>query len=284
VIGVRSSARRSVLIVLGAAWLLLSVAGAAAPASAQSPSPLALLRDAFDRLFNYPSVRSVSLRIHRGRRVTERSFQAAYKQVAGEGRTLVRFTEPPYLRGTRLLVLEKHGAASDIWLYQPSWRRVRRVSTGQKGDRFFGSDLTFEDLEHHDWTRWRLRMLPPGSEDGRNCVRVEAVPKEASQYARIVAWITVDTGLLARVDFHRSPVGPPFKSLLVPAAEVEASGGVWIPRRMWFRVHGRDAATEVRIDRIERDPAIADALFSAARLEHGGRDLFTAVERLREAP
>ncbi len=46
----------------------------------------------------------------------------------------------------------------------------------------------------------------------------------------------------------------------------------------------RESPDTVRAALVRRDPAIADALFSAARLEHGGRDLFTAVERLREAP
>jgi hypothetical protein len=247
-------------------------------------APLALLQGAFDRMFNYPSVRRVSLRIHRADRVTERAFEAAYKRIDGEGRTLLRFSDPPYLRGTRLLVLETPGATSDTWLYQPSWRRVRRVSTGQKGDSFFGSDLTFEDLEHHDWSRWALRLLPDAEEEGRLCRRVEATPRVDSQYARIVAWIDPGNGALARVDFHRTAAAPPFKSLLVPAGEVEQAGGVLLTRRIWFRVHGRDAATEVHFERIERDPRIADSVFSAARLEHGGRDLFAVVERLREAP
>lgn len=271
---------------LGAGLVHVSVSAAALfnplAAHAQSDAPLALLQDAFDRMFNYPSVRTVSLRIHRAGRVTERVFEVAYKRVAGGGRTLLRFKEPPYLRGTILLVVETHGAASDTWLYQPSWRRARRVSTGQKGDSFFGSDLTFEDLEHHDWSRWALQMLAPAEEDGRLCERVEAVPNEASQYARIVAWIDPVSGALARVDFHRSAQAPAFKSLRVPVDEIETSGDVLLPARMWFRVHGRDAATEVRFDRIERDPEIADALFSASRLEHGGRDLFRAVERLRD--
>jgi hypothetical protein len=273
--------RRLLPAALAMAGSLSLAPGAPVPEPA---SPLALLQGAFDRMFNYPSVRSVSLRIHRGDRVTERAFEVAYKQVGDERRTLLRFSDPPYLRGTTLLVLEVPGAGSDTWLYQPAWRRVRRVATSQKGDSFFGSDLSFEDLEHHDWSRWILRMLPAAEEQGQLCSRVEALPLDESHYGRIVAWIEPEQSALARVDFHRRADGPAQKSLVVSQKELALAGDVLLPGRIWFRQHGRDASTEVVFERVELDPEIADEIFSAARLEHTGRSLFGVVERLRGEP
>jgi len=271
-----------VLAAVLALGLAVASVGAAA---ADEPAPAAeVLQDAFDRLFNYASVRRVRLRIHRGERVTERAFEVAYKRVAGRGSTLLRFSDPPYLRGTALLVLEAPGSRSDTWLYQPAQRRVRRVSTGHKGDSFFGTDLTFEDLEHHDWSRWDVRALAPAERDGLWCRRIEARAQQDSQYERIVAWLEPERPLLVRVDFYPRADRPPAKSLIVPAHEVEAVEGVWLPGRMWFLQAGRDASTEVVFERIERDPDLADEVFSAARLEHGARNLFQAAQRLRADP
>ena len=96
------------------------------------PSPHDVIQSAFDRMFNYPSVRSVALRIHRdGNRVNYRSFDVVYKRVDGRGRTLLRFTQPGYLRGNALLLLEEPDGRTDTWIYQRAERRARRVQAGQ---------------------------------------------------------------------------------------------------------------------------------------------------------
>ena len=177
----------------GAAVLLalLTVSGAAygepdAFEDAVSPSPLQIVQTAFDRMFNYPSVRSVTLRIHRhGDRVTYRSFDVVYKRIDGLGRTLLRFTEPEYLRGNTLLMLEEEDGRNDTWIYQPELRRPRRVLAGHKGDSFYGSHLSFEDLEHHDWRRFELRRRPDTTLQGKRAFVVEAKTPSDSQYSKM---------------------------------------------------------------------------------------------------
>jgi hypothetical protein len=278
---------------LGRAAALLALA--AAPAFAGEPvggtvdpSPQPILEAAFDRMFNYPSVRSVALHIERGGRASAiRAFEVAYARGAGRGRTLLRFTAPDYLRGSALLILEEPDGRNDVWIWQPDLRRARRVVAGRKGDAFFGSDLSYEDLEHHAWRRFRTSRRPDASEQGRECYVVEAVPPDDSQYSKIVAWVERERMALLRVDFHRGE-GAALKSLLVAPDEIAGGGDVLRPRRMRMQQHGRDAATEVVFERIESGAPIADEVFAAMRLERSGEDLFELVERLRaeggEAP
>ncbi len=142
------------------------------PEDAVEPSALEIVQTAFDRMFNYPSVRSVTLSIHRGgSRITYRSFDVVYKKIDGRGRTLLRFTEPEYLRGNALLMIEEEDGRNDTWIYQRDLRRPRRVMAGHKGDSFYGSDLSFEDLEHHDWRRYQLRRLPDTHRAGKAGLR-----------------------------------------------------------------------------------------------------------------
>ena len=261
----------------------VAAALAAEPAEdAAAPSPHAIVQGAFDRMFNYPSVRSVTLRIERGDRVAAlRSFEVAYARDGGRGRTLLRFTAPDYLRGSALLILEEPDGRNDVWIYQPELRRARRVGVSHKGDAFFGSDLSFEDLEHHAWRRFRLARRPDAREQGRDCYVVEAVPPDDSQYSEVVAWVERDRLALLRVDFHRGGDPHPLKSLLVAPEEIDGQGGVLRPRRMRMEQHGRAAATEVVFDRIESGGPIAEEVFGAMRLERSGEDLFELVERLR---
>ena len=253
------------------------------PEDAVEPSPLQIVRTAFDRMFNYPSVRSVTLRIHRhGNRVTYRSFDVVYKKIDGRGRTLLRFTEPEYLRGNTLLIIEEEDGRNDMWIYQRELRRARRVLAGHKGDSFYGSDLSFEDLEHHDWRRFQLRRLSDTTQQGRRAFVVEASTPADSQYSKVVATVERDRFALLRLDLFKAGSGEPIKSLELTASEIEEEDGILKPARMWLRQRGRDASTEVIFDHIEDDPQIADSVFATMRLDRSGEDLYRLVERLRE--
>jgi hypothetical protein len=262
--------------------LAIAAPGAEPAADAAPPSPQAIVEAAFDRMFNYPSVRSVTLRIERAGRVAAlRSFEVAYARGTGRGRTLLRFTAPDYLRGSALLILEEDDGRSDVWIYQPELRRARRVGASHKGDAFFGSDLSFEDLEHHAWRRFRLARRADATEQGRACYVVEAEPPADSQYSKVVAFVERDRLALLRVDFHRGGSAEPQKSLVVAPAEIDEAAGILRPRRMRMEQHGRTAATEVVFERIESDSPIGEEVFGSMRLERSGEDLFELVERLR---
>jgi Outer membrane lipoprotein-sorting protein len=272
------------LVALAAAFLSGAArAGGAAEEDLAGPSAREILQTAFDRMFNYPSVRSVTLRIHRGdTRVTVRSFDVVYKRVEGRGRTLLRFTEPEYLRGNALLIIEETDGRNDIWIYQTEQRRPRRVIASHKAEPFYGSDLSFEDMEHHDWRRFEATRLPDTTEQGRRAFTVEARPRSESQYSKLRAVVEQDRMALLRLDLFKAGSEQPIKHLEIAPDEVVEKDGILEPRRMWVRQEGRDAATEVVFERIQSDPRIADEVFASMRLGQSGLDLFKLVERLRK--
>jgi len=269
------------LVIMGAA-----LAPAQAADDAVELSPLQIVQSAFDRMFNYPSVRSITLGIHRsGARVTYRSFDVVYKKIGGRGHTLLRFTEPEYLRDNALLMIEEDDGRSDTWIYQRDLRRPRRVLVSHKRDPFYGSDLSFEDLEHHDWRRYQLRRLPDTTEQGRPAYAVEGQAPADSQYSKAIIIVERDRLALLRLDLFVAGSSTPVKSLQLDSQEIDQGASQNLrPAKMWVRQHGRESSTEVVFDRIEEDPAIADQVFATMRLLQSGEDLYKLVERLREEP
>jgi hypothetical protein len=259
---------------------LLAAQAVAADVDASARGDLDLLRSAFERTLHAPGVRSVELRVHRGGRlVSRRAFDVAYRRDPDQARSLLRFTAPSYLRGQALLVLESPDGISDTWLYQAEERRPRRVGTSHKADSFYGSDLSFEELEHQRFEHFALRRLPDAEEAGRTCVVIEAVPKRASQYARLVAWIDPARTALARIDFYRGASAEPAKRLRVALDGVVEEKGYLRVETMRIEQIGRDAFTDVVTERMEIDPAISEDVFSASFLEREGDDLFALVGR-----
>ncbi|RIL04690.1 MAG: hypothetical protein DCC71_13090 [Proteobacteria bacterium] len=258
---------------------------AGARGAAATPAPEALLQRAFDRTLNAPGVRSMELRIHRGGQlVSRRAFDIAYRREHDAAQSLVRFTAPAYLRGHALLVLATPTGASDTWLYQAEERRPRRVGATHKADAFYGSDLSFEDLEHQRYATWRVRRLPDDAADGASHVVVEAVPPGGSQYDRLVVWIDAARTAVARVDFHRGDGREPMKRLTVTLDGVAEEAGHLLVRHMRIEQIGRDAWTDVETRRIAVDPGISPELFSASVLEREGDDLYELATRHARAP
>ncbi len=262
------------------AFALLGARSGTESAGAAERGDRELLRDAFERTLHAPGVRSMELRVHRGGQlVSRRAFDVAYRRDAENARSLLRFTAPNYLRGHALLVLETPDGVSDTWLYQAEERRPRRVGTAHKGDSFYGSDLSFEELEHQRFEHFALRRLPDAQENGADCIVIEAVPQRESQYGRLVVWIDRARNGVARIDFHRGGDAEPSKRLRVTLAGAVEEAGFLRIEHMRIEQIGRDAWTDVETSRMEIDPAISEEVFSASLLEREGEDLYALVGR-----
>jgi len=260
--------RRHVALLLFCAVALVHAPGGAVAQEGEALEPMETLQTAFDRMFNYTSARRVAMRTWRdGRHVHSRNFEMIYKKVDGQGRTFLRFTAPEYLRETALMIFENHDRSDDVWTYIPAFRKPRRINASQKGDAFYGTDLTYEDLEHHDWTRYDVKQLPDAQHGGRVCSVIEAIAPVSSQYARAVAFIEKGRTALLRVDFYKRGSMTMVKTLEVDPDEITELDGALLPARMLMRLAGRDASTEVRFEKILLEPKIPDQAFLLERLE-----------------
>ncbi len=278
-----------VLFLVGSALALVM----APIAMAQSATDAARvqLRRAFERTFHQPGVRLIELRVSRGGRVVAlRRFELAHRSDRASSRSLIRFVAPDYLRGHALLIVDPEDGPSDTWIYQPEERRPRRVGSAQKGDSFYGSDLAIEDLERTRWDRWRIEAWIPVEEDGEVCQVADVWPPPESQYGRLRIWIATRVDGVLRIDFFaRGDEGTragaePLKRLRADFEDVVEDHGFLRFRGFSIQQIGREARTELAIERIAIDPSIASSLFSTTRLEREGEDLFDLAERhAREA-
>ncbi|MDP6977283.1 MAG: outer membrane lipoprotein-sorting protein [Myxococcota bacterium] len=294
--------RCALLSAVFAAVFSLVLVRPAGVSAAPDETPAARIEAAFDRLFDYPSVRTVELRIKRGGRTAgRREFDFARQLVDGRAHTIMRFTGPSYLRGNGILMIEGARGVSHTWFYQPEIDAPRRISTYQKEDAFFGSDLSYADLETRSWIDYEVTQLPasvcgPGgacettddagvasthAASAPRFDRFEARPLEGGIYARHVIVIERSTGALARLESYRAGDPKPAKVLEVDLASLEGAGEVLIPRKMTVTRRDGEWVTEVAFPRVEIKPEIAESAFSAMRLRRGGTsDLFKLVDRL----
>lgn len=129
----------------------------------------------------------------------------------GDHKTFIEFKSPADVQGTLFLHLSPRGKKDEQWLFTPVTRRARRLAEAQQEENFFGSDLSYRDLELivriQQWTDAEApaTLQPaPDTVDGHACQIVELVPvsQEEFPYRRYRLWFATADKLLWRVDVY----------------------------------------------------------------------------------
>ena len=261
---IASLAARRIAGVVAAA---LALAG---PARAEpSLEPRDLLARAFANLYADDYIQTMELAAESpGMRPVVRTLQILRKQSVVPGKALVRFLEPPDIRRTSVLILENRATNDDLWVYLPAVRMTRRISSSQRADSFFGTDLSYEDVEpkHAD----DYDVVPGGAaEDATGCVVLEirARPPFESTYERMLSCIEPERALIRWTDFYRK--GARVKRLRMDPSSVKPIGDRFIPFLITMETLRTRSRTDVRTQSYELVKKLDEKLFNTWNLEAG---------------
>jgi outer membrane lipoprotein-sorting protein len=127
----------------------------------------------------------------------------------GEHRTFLEFTGPHDVQDTLFLHLSPRGEKDQQWVWTPAARKARRLGEAQQDENFFGTDLSYRDLELlvriQQWNDAESTATLAADEtiDGKSCHVVELAPKNVEfSYPRYELWFGTDDALLWRVDVY----------------------------------------------------------------------------------
>ncbi len=97
----------------------------------------------------------------------------AYQKIVGNDQTnmLFLFSYPPTVRDTGILLHTFfNGDDSNMWIYLPAVRRIKRVALEQSGGGYFmGSDFTYSDFILKTQDNYEREYLGTQVIDGRTC-------------------------------------------------------------------------------------------------------------------
>lgn len=171
-----------------------------------------------------------------GGQITQsRDIELYYKKSDGTERTLFKFTSPPVVQGTGLLiVVDVAKPVNDIWMYLPATRRIRRIAGAEKSNWFMGTEFTHEDFEDYKTSAYTFQLDKEDAAcgDQQKCFVVSAIAsdsaeKEASGYGKKIYWIEKQSMYPVRVDYL-DKAGAPAKRLDV--RKLAKWGNYWRPQ------------------------------------------------------
>ncbi|WP_422350249.1 outer membrane lipoprotein-sorting protein [Flagellimonas sp.] len=115
-------------------------------------------------------------------------------------KSLIVFESPKDVKGTATLTFTHKIGADDQWLYLPSIKRVKRISSNNKSGPFVGSEFAYEDLSSQEVEKYAYKFL---KEDGDLLVVEQDPVDPKSGYTRRVVTYNQSKGYrLEKIEFY----------------------------------------------------------------------------------
>ncbi|MDR3498974.1 MAG: outer membrane lipoprotein-sorting protein [Parvibaculum sp.] len=117
--------------------------------------------------------------------------------------SLMTFDKPRDIQGTALLTYSHVKEADEQWLYLPTVKRVKRISSTNKSGPFVGSEFAFEDFSTQQVAKFAYKWLKDEPCGDRACHVVERTPQyEDSGYTREIVWIDSTDYQFRKIDYY----------------------------------------------------------------------------------
>ncbi|GAA4271243.1 outer membrane lipoprotein-sorting protein [Aquimarina gracilis] len=115
-------------------------------------------------------------------------------------KSLIVFNSPKDVKGTSTLTFTHKVGSDDQWLFLPSIKRVKRISSNNKSGPFVGSEFAYEDLSSQEVEKYNYKFL----EEKGDLLIVEQDPVDPkSGYTRRIVTYNKDKGYrLEKVEFY----------------------------------------------------------------------------------
>ncbi len=133
-----------------------------------------------------------------------RDFLIKVLVTPGDGeKTITQFLSPADVKGVTLLSVTHKFKFDDIWLYIPDLRRVKRISSQNKGSGVMGSEFVNEDLGRQEPEKFTYRWLEEKPCGDLMCDLIERVPVEKSTiYSKQIMWLDQKRHFYHKFEFY----------------------------------------------------------------------------------
>ncbi|MEM6484803.1 MAG: outer membrane lipoprotein-sorting protein [Pseudomonadota bacterium] len=205
-------------------------------------------------------------------KVRERQAVSLRRDFGDERRLVLYFTSPSSIRDTAVLTLDKpRNSTDDQWLYLPALRKVRRIPSAERGDKFLGTEFSFEDMKLDGGLSLNdcSYTLVEATGDGAYVLRADPLDDaKASELGYSRALISVDpaTWVVTEGVFW-DLAGKKSKTLTVD--DVRDIGGRSTRHFVRMDNHLTGSATELVITKVDYQTTIDERMFTTRALKRG---------------
>jgi hypothetical protein len=197
-------------------------------------------------------------------RVAEKRWRFERIGSFGDSKSVLRFIDPPEVKGVALLIHNHKDRSSDQWMWTPELQRDRRIALQDRSTRFFGTDFSFEDLEERDVDQFDFKLLGEEKLEGKDCWKLESRPRQTktSQYTHSYVWVRKDLFLFMMVEGYK--VGELMRRIAY--RDYENVKGLWTAKTMEVFDNKRNSRTTMKLEKLDYNLPMKDEDFTLQAL------------------
>ena len=134
----------------------------------------------------------------------ERELRIKILEVNDDGdKSMTIFDSPADVKGTSFLSFSHALDPDEQWLYLPSLKRVKRISSNNKSGPFMGSEFAYEDLSSQELDKYSYLYIEPQTVLGEPGHVIERRPVDPnSGYTKQLVWIDGTHWRTEKIEFY----------------------------------------------------------------------------------
>ena len=113
-------------------------------------------------------------------------------------KSLIEFTIPFDVKGTKLLSWRSKNDDNSQWLYLPKLKRVKKLLGSQQSGSFMGSEFSYEDISGSELEKYNYELVKETDQE----YIIESKPKKESGYSKIIATYYKQYGAPTHAEYY----------------------------------------------------------------------------------
>ncbi len=197
----------------------------------------------------------------------QRTFEyLSYSKNFGE-KSLMVYLKPNRVKGQKMLMTNN---ADDIWYYNARTKRVRKLASHAKKQKFEGSDFSYEDMGASDAfvKDYDARLLGEEKKNGYDCYKVELIRKQSSSlsYPKLVMWVIKQNFVPVVIDYYDEK-NPNRVLKTLTQSDIKVIDGIPTGMKMVMTNHADDTSTTITFKEIHFNIPLEDEMFTERGLK-----------------
>jgi len=209
---------------------------------------------------------------HGKKRVQETIYFRKY--YGKDKKSIMFYKKPKRVKGTGFLTYDYVDKEDEQWLYLPALRKVRRVSSSDRGDWFLGTDFSYEDIKKEGKISkddYSFKLLGEEKVDGHEVYKLESLTKneliaDELGYSKLITYIDKNIFITRKVLFYDTR-GELLKTLT--STDIAKIDGIWTIRHMHMKNHQNSHVSDFYFSNIDYKKEVKDNLFTSGSLKRG---------------
>lgn len=115
---------------------------------------------------------------------------------------MIIFEIPFDVKGTAVLMYSHITGSDDQWIFLPSIKRIKRISSDNKSGAFMGSEFAFEDLSSYEVEKYDYTYLGDDVLDGVATLNWNLIRATNIRDSKLITWIDKEHYRAPKIEYY----------------------------------------------------------------------------------